>query len=135
MPISMSLFCTTFKICSSKINAAIPQIQQEIRKNEKSKKRNCTYLECYTLHRLLSSVNLTEHLTKARPLQESSLTFEAGSMKSQLPTPLTHQLSTSQLIITSTMALGSSSARKSCSMASMMFFQPSRRMSPWRWAK
>lgn len=33
------------------------------------------------------------------------------------------------------MALGSSSARKSCSMASMMFFQPSRRMSPWRWAK
>lgn len=38
-------------------------------------------------------------------------------------------------VITSTMALGSSSARKSCRRASMMFFQPSRRMSPWRWAK
>lgn len=63
------------------------------------------------------------------------LSFVTGSMKIQLPTPLTLQLSTSQLIITSTMALGSSSARKSCSMASMMFFQPSRRMSPWRWAK
>lgn len=33
------------------------------------------------------------------------------------------------------MALGSSSARKSCNIASIMFFQPSRRMSPWRWAK
>lgn len=36
---------------------------------------------------------------------------------------------------TSTRALGSNSARNSCSIESMMFFQPSRRMSPCRWAR
>lgn len=38
-------------------------------------------------------------------------------------------------VFTSTMALGSSSALNSCSMESMMFFQPSRRMLPCRWAR
>ncbi len=37
--------------------------------------------------------------------------------------------------LTSTMDLGKSSALKSCSMESMMFFHPSRKMSPWRWAR
>lgn len=37
--------------------------------------------------------------------------------------------------LTSTMAFGSSSALNSCSMESMMFFQPSRRMLPCRWAR
>lgn len=38
-------------------------------------------------------------------------------------------------VLTSTMALGRSSALNSCSMESMMFFQPSLRMLPCRWAR
>lgn len=37
--------------------------------------------------------------------------------------------------LTSTIALGKSSALNSCSIASIMFFQPSRNISPWRWAR
>lgn len=36
---------------------------------------------------------------------------------------------------TSTIDLGSIFALNSCNIQSMMFFQPSRRISPWRWAK
>lgn len=38
-------------------------------------------------------------------------------------------------VLTSTMALGKSSALNSCNMESMMFFQPSLRMLPCRWAR
>lgn len=38
-------------------------------------------------------------------------------------------------VLTSTMALGSSSALNSCSMESIMFFQPSLSMLPCRWAR
>lgn len=38
-------------------------------------------------------------------------------------------------VLTSTMALGRSSALNSCSMESIMFFQPSLRMLPCRWAR
>lgn len=91
----------------------------------------CTLLERYTLCRLSSSVHASP---KPGLCKRALLLFELVLWKASFPLPCS-SVTHGPAIVTSTMALGSSSARKSCSMASMMFFQPSRRMSPWRWAK
>jgi len=132
-----SLFCTIFKICSSKMKGGISQTQQKLKWGKKKKKCcetswACMLLECYTFWGLSRSVH---------PLLNPGLLCKGALLHSELilwkaSFPLPESSATRELaVITSTMALGSSSARKSCRRASMMFFQPSRRMSPWRWAK
>lgn len=103
------------------------------KKNPKPYDRSWSLHITQTLHlcRLSSSVH-----TSPKPgfCKRAPLLFELVPWKASFPLPYS-SITHGPAIITSTMALGSSSARKSCSMASMMFFQPSRRMSPWRWAK